>query len=167
MAVGTYALTSLAKVKAFLGISGTTNDTLLETLVDRVTALAESYTNRKLKARDYSYDPDAAGYDADNAILDGNDRNRLSYVIFNKRIASGTYPSQYWVWRMYDGPDPHTNHLHISFTKRGDDRGGEFPLPIFDSRLRAKLRSAIQNLSERIKRLRAERARKRRRLESL
>lgn len=77
MAVGTYALTTLAKLKTFLGISGTTNDTLLEACVDRTTALFEAVTRRKIMARDYTYDSDDAAYDQENAVLDGNDTDRL------------------------------------------------------------------------------------------
>jgi hypothetical protein len=36
---------------------------------------------------------------------------RVSYLIFMQRIAS---PFQGWRWRRYRGPNPHTNHLHIS-----------------------------------------------------
>jgi hypothetical protein len=36
---------------------------------------------------------------------------RLSYVIWNRRIASR---SQGWAWRDYAGSDPHTNHVHFS-----------------------------------------------------
>jgi len=71
MAVGTYALTTLAKLKAFLSIGHTTSDTLLEDCIDRTTAIFEEYTRRNLKARDYHYDSDDGDYDADNAILDG------------------------------------------------------------------------------------------------
>jgi len=77
MAVGTYALTSLANLKTYLNISGTTNNTFMETLVDRATALMEEYTRRNLKARDYSYDSDSEDYDKDNAVMDGNDRDVL------------------------------------------------------------------------------------------
>lgn len=77
MSVGTYALTSLAKLKEYLGITVTTWDTFLEGLVDAATAQAETYTNRNLKARDYSYDSDAAAYDPDNAVLDGNGLDRI------------------------------------------------------------------------------------------
>lgn len=77
MAVGTYALTSLANLKAFKGISVTTNDTLLENCIDRITELFENFTNRKLKARDYSYDSGSGDYDSDNAIVDGNGIDRM------------------------------------------------------------------------------------------
>lgn len=33
------------------------------------------------------------------------------YVVWNRRIASRTYG---WVWQDYEGPDPHTNHVHVS-----------------------------------------------------
>lgn len=51
MAVGTYALTSLANIKAWLGISGSTDDTVLESAIDRATSMIESYTGRQLKSR--------------------------------------------------------------------------------------------------------------------
>jgi len=77
MSVGTYALTTLNSLKEFLGIEATENDALLEACIDRATGLFEHATNRKLKARDYSYDSESADYDADNAILNGNGRDRI------------------------------------------------------------------------------------------
>lgn len=55
---------------------------------------------------------------------------RLSYVIFNRKIASGTYAATFWTWRPYTGSDPHTNHLHVSFTPAGDKDGSPFDLKI-------------------------------------
>jgi len=78
MAVGTYALTTLANLKAFLGISVSTNDTLLENCIDRTTKLFEQETRRKLKAREYTYDSDSGDYDSDNAVLNGNSRDRIA-----------------------------------------------------------------------------------------
>lgn len=79
MAVGTHALTTLADVKAYLGLSDsfTDHDALLEGLIDAITATIERFCKRKLKARDYSYDEDSDDYDSDNAVLDGNGRDRL------------------------------------------------------------------------------------------
>lgn len=37
---------------------------------------------------------------------------RGGYIIFNRRIA-GTHTG--WVWREYNGVNPHTTHMHISF----------------------------------------------------
>jgi len=78
MAVGTYALVSLDELKEYAGINSSDHDGLLEKIVNRTTSLFESSTRRKLKARDYSYDPDDAAYDPDNAVLNGNDRDRIS-----------------------------------------------------------------------------------------
>jgi len=43
--------------------------------------------------------------------LDPNDKCRLKYIIWNKRIAS---QSSDFEWRAYSGSDPHTNHAHFS-----------------------------------------------------
>jgi hypothetical protein len=54
MAVGPYALTSLANLKEYLGITGTGSDALLEKCIDRATARIEVYCGRKLKARNFA-----------------------------------------------------------------------------------------------------------------
>ena len=77
MSLGTYALTTLAHLKEAMGVTHSTNDELLERGIDAVTSRFETETRRKLKARDYSYVATADAYDADNAILDGNDRDHL------------------------------------------------------------------------------------------
>ncbi len=53
MAVGTHAITSLENLKAFLGLTGTSDDVILEQCIDRATAIIESYCDRKLKARTF------------------------------------------------------------------------------------------------------------------
>ena len=53
MAVGTHALTSLANLKAYLSITGTTDDVILERCIDRATAIIESHCDRKLKSRTF------------------------------------------------------------------------------------------------------------------
>jgi hypothetical protein len=52
---------------------------------------------------------------------------RISYIIFNKKIASRIL---FWKWRKYKGIDPHTSHIHISFTPLGDNDKSKFKLPI-------------------------------------
>jgi hypothetical protein len=52
---------------------------------------------------------------------------RISYIIFNKKIASRIL---FWKWRKYSGIDPHTSHIHISFTPLGDQDKRKFKLPI-------------------------------------
>jgi len=52
MAVGTYAITSLANLKTYLGIDDTTDDTFLEQCIDRATAFVESYLDYKVMSRE-------------------------------------------------------------------------------------------------------------------
>ena len=52
---------------------------------------------------------------------------RISYVIFNGRIASSRMG---WRWRTYKGSSPHTAHCHISFTPKGDTDSTFFNIPL-------------------------------------
>lgn len=52
---------------------------------------------------------------------------RISYIIFNGRIAS---PRLGWRWRKYSGSNPHNHHCHISFTPKGDTDGSFFNIPM-------------------------------------
>jgi len=52
---------------------------------------------------------------------------RISYIIFNGRIAS---PRMGWRWRKYSGSNPHKHHCHISFTTKGDTDGSFFQVPL-------------------------------------
>jgi hypothetical protein len=52
---------------------------------------------------------------------------RISYIIFNGRIAS---PRLGWRWRRYSGSNPHNHHCHISFTPKGDTDGSFFNIPM-------------------------------------
>jgi hypothetical protein len=52
---------------------------------------------------------------------------RISYIIFNHKIASRI---SLWNWRKYRGSNPHTSHVHISFTPLGDNDKRKFKLPI-------------------------------------
>lgn len=54
--------------------------------------------------------------------------SRLKYVVYENKIASGTYPNHFWTWRgdNYD----HTIHMHISFTTQGQEDGTPFNIPI-------------------------------------
>ncbi len=54
--------------------------------------------------------PDSRGYDAGNARRLG-----VMYVIWNRRFWS-TYTG---TWRTYTGPNPHTDHVHTSFSWDG------------------------------------------------
>jgi hypothetical protein len=54
-------------------------------------------------------------------------KKRISYVIYNGRIAS---PILNWKWRKYRGSNPHKSHFHISFTTLGDEDGSFFNIPM-------------------------------------
>ena len=54
MAVGTYALSTLAGLKAHLGITVSTYDTILEQYIDHATAKIERWIGRQIKLRNYS-----------------------------------------------------------------------------------------------------------------
>jgi hypothetical protein len=60
---------------------------------------------------------------------------RLKYVIYNNRIASGTYAAEFWTWRK--GNWGHTQHIHVSFTDLNPVIGRRrFNLPILSARHR-------------------------------
>jgi hypothetical protein len=52
---------------------------------------------------------------------------RISYVIFNGRIASSRMG---WRWRKYSGSNPHNHHCHVSFTPAGDMDSAFFNIPL-------------------------------------
>ena len=54
-------------------------------------------------------------------VVDQHWRLNVTYVIWNRRIASAR-SSPAWSWRAYDGDDPHTNHVHVSFQTSGPYR---------------------------------------------
>jgi hypothetical protein len=57
---------------------------------------------------------------------------RVSYIIFNGRIASSRMG---WRWRKYSGINPHIKHCHISFTKKGDSDDSFFNIPMIGGRV--------------------------------
>lgn len=59
---------------------------------------------------------------------EGKDGGRLKYVVYEDRIASGTYRDSFWTWR--GSGFGHTQHVHVSFTNRADRNGEDFLLPI-------------------------------------
>ena len=63
MAVGTYALTSLANLKSWLGITASTDDAVLEKAIDRATARIESFIGRQILSRSYTEWRSGAGVD--------------------------------------------------------------------------------------------------------
>jgi hypothetical protein len=64
---------------------------------------------------------------ADQIRLCAKSDKRISYIIFNGRIASARLGFR---WRKYRGSNPHHAHCHISFTKKGDADGSFFNIPM-------------------------------------
>jgi len=66
-------------------------------------------------------------YLADQIRAYGKRSKRIAYVIHNGKIAS---PILNWRWRKYKGSNPHTSHIHISFTKAADNDSAFFDIPL-------------------------------------
>lgn len=58
--------------------------------------------------------------------------NRLKYVVYEDRVASGTYRATWWRWR--GRGYGHRAHIHVSFTEAAEKDGRDFPLPILKVR---------------------------------
>jgi len=52
---------------------------------------------------------------------------RIKYIVYENRLASGTYKSSWWKWR--PGRWGHEFHIHVWFTDDADRNGALFPLP--------------------------------------
>ena len=64
---------------------------------------------------------------ADQLRLLARSDKRISYIIFNGKIASWR---RNYKWRKYTGINPHKTHIHISFTAKGDYDGSMFRMPL-------------------------------------
>jgi hypothetical protein len=51
----------------------------------------------------------------------------VKYVVYENRIASGTYRAKWWTWR--PGSWGHEAHIHVSFTNHADSDDRVWPLP--------------------------------------
>ena len=73
-----------------------------------------------------------APYLADQIRVAAKSDPRISYVIYNGRICSKILN---WKWRKYKGINPHTKHIHISFTTLGDLNGTAFDIPLIGGKI--------------------------------
>ena len=88
-------------------------------------------TNGCVRALDIDCDlrggNESAHHLANQLRLAAKNDKRISYVIFDGRIAS-------WIlnykWRKYKNINPHKSHIHVSFTKAGDKDSTFFNIPI-------------------------------------
>jgi hypothetical protein len=78
--------------------------------------------------KDFDSRPSTGAYLADQIreCAKAGDK-RISYVIYAGKIASA---KKSWRWRPYDGINRHDHHIHISFTKEGDQNGSWFDIPM-------------------------------------
>ena len=60
-------------------------------------------------------------------IFAKRDRKRVSYIIFDGRIASSILG---WKWRKYTGANKHNHHMHVSFKKEDDNNGDFYQIPM-------------------------------------
>jgi hypothetical protein len=77
--------------------------------------------------KDFDSRPSTGAYLADQIRLCAKKDKRISYVIYAGKIASA---KKSWRWRPYDGINKHDHHIHISFTKEGDQNGSWFDIPM-------------------------------------
>jgi hypothetical protein len=57
---------------------------------------------------------------------------RISYIIHKGKIAS---PKAGWAWRDYKGINRHDHHIHVSFTKQGDQDNTYFQIPLIGGKI--------------------------------
>jgi hypothetical protein len=76
---------------------------------------------------DLASDKSAAFDLADQLRLLAKRDKRISYLIYAGKICS---KKSLWRWVKYRGINPHHTHIHISFTKKGDNDGSFFKAPI-------------------------------------
>lgn len=57
---------------------------------------------------------------------------RLLNIVYENRVASGTYSTNYWTWR--NGNYGHDIHMHVSFSNKGETDGMKFNVPILMSK---------------------------------
>jgi hypothetical protein len=78
--------------------------------------------------KDINSQPSTGAYLADQIRLCAKAGDeRIAYVIYAGKIASS---KKSWSWRPYDGINRHDHHIHISFTKAGDQNGRWFEIPM-------------------------------------
>ena len=77
--------------------------------------------------KDFDSRPSTGAYLADQIRLCAKKDKRISYVIYAGKISSA---KSLWRWRTYSGVNRHDAHIHISFSKKGDQNGSWFDIPM-------------------------------------
>ena len=68
------------------------------------------------------------------STLPGHDR--VLHVVYEDKVASGTYKATWWKWR--GKGYGHQQHIHITFTEAAVKNGALFPLPCLATSAKAK-----------------------------
>jgi hypothetical protein len=88
-------------------------------------------SNGIVRAIDVDKDLDSrastGAYLADQIRICAKKDKRIKYVIYSGKIASA---KSFWRFRTYSGINRHDKHIHISFTKKGDENGSWFDIPM-------------------------------------
>jgi len=71
--------------------------------------------------------PNTSAYLADQIRECAKRDKRIAYVIHQGKIASRR---TLFRWKKYTGISPHNHHLHISFSKKGDNDSSPFKIPM-------------------------------------
>lgn len=71
--------------------------------------------------------PDDMPYLANQLRLLAKSDGRVSYIIFDGKIASS---KKKWAWREYKGINQHRHHMHVSFTAKGIEDSRPFNIPL-------------------------------------
>jgi hypothetical protein len=120
----------------------------------------DPFPNGIVRAIDVTHDP-GGGCDCSRLASRIRERRdpRVAYVIFNRRIMAGQAGPSPWVWRRYNGPSPHTHHMHVSIrhTEAAEnDRGTwhilEEDLSIMDKKTEEFLEKQFDSIRGRIDR---------------
>ena len=120
----------------------------------------DPFPNGIVRAIDVTHDP-GRGCDCSRLASRIRERRdpRVAYVIFNRRIMAGQAGPSPWVWRRYNGPSPHTHHMHVSIrhTEAAEnDRGTwhilEEDLSIMDKKTEEFLEKQFDSIRGRIDR---------------
>jgi hypothetical protein len=70
---------------------------------------------------------DTSIYLANQIRLCARRDKRIKYIIHKGKIASA---KSLWIFRPYSGYNRHDSHIHISFSKKGDQNGRWFDIPM-------------------------------------
>jgi hypothetical protein len=71
--------------------------------------------------------PDLMPDVADQLRILAKSDKRISYLIFDSKICSA---KSFWRWIPYKGINKHVHHLHCSFSRKGDQDGSFFQVPL-------------------------------------